>query len=220
MTTTSSDRIRLLIVDDHPIVRDGLVSILHEGEPDLEVVGEAGDGKDAVEAWRTLRPSVTIMDLQLPGQSGVEAIKAIRREDPDAKILVLTTFDGDADIQRALEAGARGYLLKSVRRAILIEAVRAVNAGRRYLPPATAARLVEAMESERLTPRELDVLKLLAEGQRNREIADALGLAEPTVKIHVNNLLRKLQAKDRTEAAVIALKRGLIHLGREGSTTA
>ncbi len=220
MTTTPSDRIRLLIVDDHPIVRDGLVSILHEGEPDLEVVGEAGDGKEAVEAWRTLRPSVTIMDLQLPGQSGVEAIKAIRREDPEARILVLTTFDGDADIQRALEAGARGYLLKSVRRAIIIEAVRAVDAGRRYLPPATAARLVEAMESERLTPRELDVLKLLAEGQRNREIADALGLAEPTVKIHVNNLLRKLQAKDRTEAAVIALKRGLIHLGREGSTTA
>ncbi len=220
MTTTPSDRLRLLIVDDHPIVRDGLVSILHEGEPDLEVVGEAGDGKEAVEAWRTLRPSVTIMDLQLPGQSGVEAIKAIRREDPEARILVLTTFDGDADIQRALEAGARGYLLKSVRRAILIEAVRAVDAGRRYLPPATAARLVEAMESERLTPRELDVLKLLAEGQRNREIADALGLAEPTVKIHVNNLLRKLQAKDRTEAAVIALKRGLIHLGREGSTTA
>ncbi|MBP7616892.1 MAG: response regulator transcription factor [Geothrix sp.] len=220
MTTTPSDRIRLLIVDDHPIVRDGLVSILHEGEPDLEVVGEAGDGKEAVEAWRTLRPSVTIMDLQLPGQSGVEAIKAIRREDPEARILVLTTFDGDADIQRALEAGARGYLLKRVRRAILIEAVRAVDAGRRYLPPATAARLVEAMESERLTPRELDVLKLLAEGQRNREIADALGLAEPTVKIHVNNLLRKLQAKDRTEAAVIALKRGLIHLGREGSTTA
>ena len=220
MTTTPSDRIRLLIVDDHPIVRDGLVSILHEGEPDLEVVGEAGDGKEAVEAWRTLRPSVTIMDLQLPGQSGVEAIKAIRREDPEARILVLTTFDGDADIQRALEAGARGYLLKSVRRAILIEAVRAVDAGRRSLPPATAARLVEAMESERLTPRELDVLKLLAEGQRNREIADALGLAEPTVKIHVNNLLRKLQAKDRTEAAVIALKRGLIHLGREGSTTA
>ena len=115
MTTTPSDRIRLLIVDDHPIVRDGLVSILHEGEPDLEVVGEAGDGKEAVEAWRTLRPSVTIMDLQLPGQSGVEAIKAIRREDPEARILVLTTFDGDADIQRALEAGARGYLLKSVR---------------------------------------------------------------------------------------------------------
>lgn len=212
MTTTPSTRIRLLIVDDHPVVRDGLVSILHEGEPDLEVVGEAGDGKAAVAAWRTLRPTVTIMDLQLPGQTGVEAIKAIRREDPDARVLVLTTFDGDADIQRALEAGARGYLLKSVRRAILIEAVRAVAAGQRYLPPATAARLVEAMESERLTTRELDVLKLLAQGERNREIAEALGLAEPTVKIHVNNLLRKLQAKDRTEATVIALKRGLIHL--------
>ena len=213
MTTIPSDRIRLLIVDDHPVVRDGLVSILHEGEPDLEVVGEAGDGKEAVVTWRNLRPTVTIMDLQLPGQSGVEAVQAIRREDPDARILVLTTFDGDADIQRALEAGARGYLLKSVRRATLIEAVRAVAAGQRYLPPATAARLVEAMESERLTPRELDVLKLLGEGQRNREIADALGLAEPTVKIHVNNLLRKLEAKDRTEATVIALKRGLIHLG-------
>lgn len=212
MTTIPPTKIRLLIVDDHPVVRDGLVAILHEGEPDLEVVGEAGDGKEAVTTWRNLRPTVTIMDLQLPGQTGVEAIQAIRREDPEARILVLTTFDGDADIQRALEAGARGYLLKSVRRNILIEAVRAVAAGQRYLPPTTAARLVEAMESERLTARELDVLRLLAKGERNREIADALGLAEPTVKIHVNNLLRKLQAKDRTEAAMIALKRGLIHL--------
>lgn len=207
-----TEPIRLLIVDDHPVVRDGLVAILHQGEPDLEVVGEAGDGKEAVAIWRTLRPTVIIMDLQLPGLSGVEAIKAIRREDPEARVLVLTTFDGDADIQRALEAGARGYLLKSVRRATLIEAVRAVAAGQRYLPPATAARLVEAMEAERLTARELDVLKLLAQGQRNREIADALGLAEPTVKIHVNNLLRKLQVKDRTEAAVVALRRGIIHL--------
>jgi two-component system NarL family response regulator len=214
MTTNPPATIRLLIVDDHPIVRDGLVAILHEGEPDLEVVGEAGDGKEAVIAWRNLRPTVTIMDLQLPGLTGVEAIKAIRKEDPGALILVLTTFDGDADIQRALEAGARGYLLKSVRRAILIEAVRAVAQGERYLPPTTAARLVEAMESERLTAREFDVLRLLAQGERNREIADTLGLAEPTVKIHVNNLLRKLQAKDRTEAAVIALKRGLIHIGR------
>ena len=212
MTTTPSDPIRLLIVDDHPVVRDGLVAILHHGEPDLEVVGEAGDGKEAVAAWRTLRPTVIIMDLQLPGQTGVEAISAIRREDPDARILVLTTFDGDADIQRALEAGARGYLLKSMRRGTLIEAVRAVAAGQRYLPPATAARLVEGMESERLTARELDVLRLLAQGQRNREIADSLGLAEPTVKIHVNNLLRKLQVKDRTEAAMVALKRGIIHL--------
>ncbi|MCX6547937.1 MAG: response regulator transcription factor, partial [Acidobacteria bacterium] len=146
--------------------------------------------------------------------SGVEAIRLIRQEDPKANILVLTTFDGDADIHRAIEAGALGYLLKSVRRAMLIEAVRAVAAGQRYLPPATAARLVEGMELERLTPRETDVLRLLAQGERNREIADALGLAEPTVKIHVNNLLRKLQAKDRTEAAVIALKRGLVHLPR------
>lgn len=212
MTTHPTDRIRLLIVDDHPVVRDGLVAILHEGEPDLEVAGEAGDGLEAVTVWRALRPTVTIMDLQLPGQTGVEAIRAIRREDPEARILVLTTFDGDADIQRALEAGARGYLLKSVRRATLIEAVRAVASGQRYLPPTTAARLVEAMESERLTARELDVLRLLAQGQRNREIAEGLGLAEPTVKIHVNNLLRKLQAKDRTEAAVIALRRGLVHL--------
>ena len=206
------ESIRLLIVDDHPVVRDGLVAILHQGEPDLEVVGEAGDGKEAVTRWRELRPTVTIMDLQLPGQTGVEAITAIRREDPDARVLVLTTFDGDADIQRALEAGARGYLLKNVRRATLIEAVRAVAAGQRYLPPATAARLVEAMESERLTARELDVLALLAKGMRNREIAEALRLAEPTIKIHVNNLLRKLEVKDRTEAAVVALRRGLIHL--------
>ena len=214
MTTQLPARIRLLIVDDHPIVRDGLVSILHEGEPDLEVVGEAGDGKEGVAAWRRLRPTVTIMDLQLPELSGVEAIRLIRQEDPKANILVLTTFDGDADIHRAIEAGALGYLLKSVRRAMLIEAVRAVAAGQRYLPPATAARLVEGMELERLTPREADVLRLLAQGERNREIADTLGLAEPTVKIHVNNLLRKLQAKDRTEAAVIALKRGLVHLPR------
>ncbi|WP_257305973.1 response regulator [Geothrix campi] len=212
MTTIPSAPIRLLIVDDHPVVRDGLVAILHQAEPDLEVVGEAGDGKEAVTAWRTLRPTVTIMDLQLPGQTGVEAITAIRREDPDARVLVLTTFDGDADIQRALEAGARGYLLKNMRRGTLIEAVRAVAAGQRYLPPATAARLVEGMESERLTARELDVLRLLAQGQRNREIADELGLAEPTVKIHVNNLLRKLQVKDRTEATMVALRRGIIHM--------
>ncbi|GLH70879.1 DNA-binding response regulator [Geothrix rubra] len=210
--TPEPDPIRLLIVDDHPVVRDGLVAILHQGEPDLEVVGEAGEGREAVTRWRELRPTVTIMDLQLPGQSGVEAITAIRREDPEARVLVLTTFDGDADIQRALEAGARGYLLKNVRRATLIEAVRAVAAGQRYLPPATAARLVEAMESERLTARELDVLALLAKGMRNREIAEELRLAEPTIKIHVNNLLRKLQVKDRTEAAVVALRRGLIHL--------
>ena len=210
--TPAPDPIRLLIVDDHPIVRDGLVAILHQGEPDLEVVGQSGDGREAVTLWRQLRPTVTIMDLQLPGQSGVEAIAAIRREDPEARVLVLTTFDGDADIQRALAAGARGYLLKSVRRATLIEAVRAVAAGQRYLPPATAARLVEAMESERLTPRELDVLALLAKGLRNREIAEELHLAEPTIKIHVNNLLRKLEVKDRTEAAVVALRRGLIHL--------
>lgn len=212
MTDSPDSLIRMLIVDDHPVVRDGLVAILHQGEPDLEVVGEAGDGLDAVQAWRTLRPTVTIMDLQLPGQTGLEAIKAIRREDPGARILVLTTFEGDADIHHALEAGARGYLLKSVRRATLIEAVRAVAAGLRYLPPATAARLVDAMDAEKLTARELDVLKLLAKGERNREIADALGLAEPTVKIHVNNLLRKLEVKDRTEAAMVALRRGLIHL--------
>lgn len=212
MTMIPPTPIRLLIVDDHPVVRDGLVAILHQGEPDLEVVGEVGNGKEAVTAWRSLRPTVTIMDLQLPGQSGVEAIVAIRREDPDARVLVLTTFDGDADIQRALEAGARGYLLKNMRRATLIEAVRAVAAGQRYLPPATAARLVEGMESERLTARELDVLKLLAQGHRNREIADSLGLAEPTVKIHVNNLLRKLQVKDRTEATMVALRRGIIHM--------
>ncbi|HEX9081331.1 MAG TPA: response regulator transcription factor [Holophagaceae bacterium] len=208
----TSEPIRLLIVDDHPVVRDGLVAVLHQAEPDLEVVGEAGDGREAVTRWRDLRPTVTIMDLQLPGQSGVEAIQAIRREDPDARILVLTTFDGDADIQRALEAGARGYLLKSVRRPVLLEAVRAVAAGQRYLPPSTSARLVEAMESEKLTARELDVLAFLAQGLRNREIAEELGLAEPTVKIHVNNLLRKLQVKDRTEAAVVALRRGLVHL--------
>ncbi len=207
-----SEPIRLLIVDDHPVVRDGLVAILHQAEPDLVVVGEAGDGREAVARWRELRPSVTIMDLQLPGQSGVEAIAAIRKEDPEARILVLTTFDGDADIQRALEAGARGYLLKSIRRPVLLEAVRAVAAGQRYLPPATSARLVEGLEAERLTARELDVLAFLAQGLRNREIAEELGLAEPTVKIHVNNLLRKLQVKDRTEAAVVALRRGLVHL--------
>ena len=207
-----SEPIRLLIVDDHPVVRDGLVAVLHQAEPDLEVVGEAGDGREAVTRWRELKPTVTIMDLQLPGQSGVEAIMAIRQEDPEARILVLTTFDGDADIQRALEAGARGYLLKSVRRPVLLEAVRAVAAGQRYLPPATSARLVEGMESERLTAREQDVLAFLARGLRNREIAEELGLAEPTVKIHVNNLLRKLQVKDRTEAAVVALRRGLVHL--------
>lgn len=203
--------IRVLIVDDHVVLRDGLKSMI-ERQPDMAVAGEAGRGDEAVELFRQLRPSVTIMDLRLPGLSGIDALTAIRKEFPEARILVLTTYDRDEDIYRALDAGARGYLLKDATRDELVAAIRAVHAGRRCIPAALAERLMESGPRLHISDREMDVLRLVAKGLRNKEIASELGLTEGTVKGYIINILRALDAHDRTKAVSEALRRGLLQL--------
>lgn len=204
-------RIRVLAVDDHPIYRDGLAAVLAL-HPDLELVAEAGDGALALEAYRTHQPDVTLMDLSMPVMGGVEAIAKIVEEFPTARIIALTTFQGDTDIHRALEAGARGYLLKDVLRNEVADAIRAVWRQGWILPDAVARRLAEYVPRVELTDRELEILQLMATGLRNKEIAAQIHRTEATVKVHVLHVLSKLQAQDRTEAVVIALKRGIIHL--------
>jgi DNA-binding NarL/FixJ family response regulator len=206
-----TQRIRVLAVDDHPIYRDGLAAVLAL-HPDLELVAEAGDGASALEAYRAHQPDVTLMDLSMPVMGGVEAIAKIVEEFPTARIIALTTFQGDTDIHRALEAGARGYLLKDVLRNEVADAIRAVWRQGWILPDAVARRLAEYVPRVELTDRELEVLQLMATGLRNKEIAAHIHRTEATVKVHVLHVLGKLQAQDRTEAVVIALKRGIIHL--------
>ena len=200
-----------MTVDDHPIFRDGLAALLGL-HADLDLVAEAGNGAEAVALFRTHRPDVTLMDLSMPGMGGAEAIRAITAAFADARIVALTTYEGDADIHRALEAGARGYLLKDVLRNEVVEAVRAVHRGERVLPGAVAQRLARFTPRVELTDRELDVLRLMCRGLRNREIAAAIGRTEATVKVHVLHILQKLEAADRTEAVTVALQRGIIHL--------
>lgn len=202
--------LRILVVEDHHVVRQGLIALL-KTVPDMSVIAEAADGKQAVELFRQHKPDVTIMDLRLPGMSGVDAITAIRREFPAARIIVLTTFDGDEDIYRALQAGARGYLLKDMFGEELMDAIRTVNAGKTRIPPAVAQRLAERMSSPNLTGRELDVLKLIVAGKSNKEIGAGLAISEATVKTHINSLLSKLAVSDRTQAATTALQRGIVH---------
>lgn len=180
--------------------------------PEFEVVAEAANGAQAVELFRKLKPDVVLMDLRMPVMSGVEATQAIRREFPDARVVVLTTYDGDEDIYRALQAGALSYLLKDMYFEELAEAIRAAHLGRRRLPPVVAERLAGRVAGSELTSRELDVLRLVAKGKSNKEIAQSLGISEPTVKTHVNNILSKLGVDDRTHAAVAALQRGIIHI--------
>jgi DNA-binding NarL/FixJ family response regulator len=205
------DRIRLLSVDDHPLMREGIASILRN-QPDMHLVAEAADGREAVVRFREHRPDVTLMDLRLPGMSGIDTLIAIRSEFPDARIVMLTTFEGDIEIQRALQAGARGYLLKSMPPGDLLAGIREVHAGKKKIPPEVAAHLAEHLGEEALTARELDVLRELAGGNRNRDIAQRLFISEETVKVHVKHILEKLSAKDRTDAVAIALRRGIIHL--------
>ncbi len=209
METDSS--IRVLVVDDHQIVRQGLVALINS-EPGLKVVAEAADGAQAVELFRQHRPDVTLMDLRLPGLGGVEATRAIRREFATARIIVLTTYDGDEDIYRALQAGAQGYLLKGMSFDELLAAIRTVHAGARRIPAPVAERLAERIAGQELTGRELQVLELIVKGRSNREISTALAISEATVKSHVNSLLGKLGVSDRTQAATSALQRGIIHL--------
>ncbi|HEY7304531.1 MAG TPA: response regulator transcription factor [Bryobacteraceae bacterium] len=206
-----SEAIRILVADDHNVVRQGLVALI-KTVPDMTVVAEAADGAQAVELFRQHRPDVTIMDLRLPGMSGVDAITHIRRDFPSARILVLTTFDGDENIFRALQAGARGYLLKDMFGDELMEAIRSVHAGKTRIPAPIAQRLAERMGGPSLTNRELDVLKLIVAGKSNKDIGAELAISEATVKTHINSILSKLGVSDRTQAATTALQRGIVEL--------
>lgn len=206
-----SDSIRIMIVEDHSIVRQGLVALL-KTVPEFIVVAEASDGRQAVDLFRVHHPDVTLMDLRLQKMNGVEAIGRIRSDFPEARIIVLTTFDGDEDIYRALQAGAKGYLLKGMEGDELMEAIRAVHAGKSRIPAPVAERLAERLSGPELTDRETDVLKQIVLGLSNKEIATALNISEATVKTHINNLLSKLGVSDRTQAATTAIQRGIVHL--------
>lgn len=205
------DPIRVMTVDDHPVYRDGLSALLAL-HADFELVAEAGDGNEAIEMFRAHRPDVTLMDLSMPAMGGAEAIERIIAEFPDARVIVLTTYQGDADIHRALEAGARGYLMKDVLRHEVADAIRSVHRGGRVVPTAVAQRLAEFTPRIELTDREVEVLGLLAKGMSNKDIAAAIGRTEATVKVHMLHILQKLGASDRTEAVTVALRRGIIHL--------
>ena len=207
----TKESIRVLVVEDHHVVRQGLVALLNVVDG-LEVVGEAADGVEAIAQYRKHQPDIALIDLRLPRLSGVEVIERIRMETPQARFIVLTTYDGDEDIYRALQAGARAYLLKGMTSEELIAAIRAVHAGKSHIPPAIAQRLAERMGTEELTPREFDVLEQIVRGLSNKDIATELEISEATVKTHINNLLSKLGVTDRTQAATAALQRGIVTL--------
>jgi DNA-binding NarL/FixJ family response regulator len=203
------DEIRLMLVEDHAVVRQGLVALL-SAEEGLEVVGSCGDGAEAVEMYRRLKPDITLMDLQMPKLGGVETIKQIRGEFPQARVIVLTTFDGDEDIYRALQAGARAYLLKGMPVEDLVATIHAVHGGKLHIPPAVAEKLAERVSGQELTARELSVLERIVAGRANKEISADLFISEATVKTHINSLLGKLGVADRTHAATVAIQRGLV----------
>lgn len=206
-----TDRIRILIVEDHHVVRKGLMALL-QASPEVEIVGEAADGLEAVERFHALRPDITLMDLRLPKLGGADVITQLRVADPAARFIVLTTFDGDEDIYRALQAGAKAYLLKGMTVDELLSTIRVVHSGRTRIPAAIAEKLAERVSGQELTPRELAVLQRIVAGRANKEIATDLHISETTVKSHINSLLSKLGVADRTHAATLALQRGLVHL--------
>jgi two-component system, NarL family, response regulator len=205
-------RIRVLIADDHGIVREGLVSMIRRNRADMTVVGEAGTGREAVELWNEQRPDVTLLDLWMPELDGVEVIKEIRATDEKARIIVLTTFDGDEDIYRAIQAGAKGYLLKDVPRESLMDSIRRVHAGETSVPVQLVAKLADRVSGETLSKREIEVLKLMAQGKSNKEIASALFISEGTVKSHGKAIFAKMNVTSRTEAVADATRRGLLRL--------
>jgi DNA-binding NarL/FixJ family response regulator len=204
-------RIRILVIDDHPVVREGIAALVTM-QPDMIVVGEAADGREAIQQFRTHRPDVTVMDLQMPEMNGLDALIAIRNEFPEAKVIMLTTYKSDTQIVRALKAGAQGYLLKNALNKELLASIRSVYAGKKIISPEVSLEIVEHATDETLTPAEVSVLRLIAAGRANKEIADQLSTTEESVKSRVKSILSKLGASDRTHATTIALKRGIIEL--------
>jgi DNA-binding NarL/FixJ family response regulator len=204
-------RIRVFCVDDHPLLREGISAVINN-QPDMQMVAEACNAREAIEQFRKHKPDVTLMDLRLPGMSGIDAMIAIRTEFPEARIIILTTFEGDVEIQRALEAGARAYMLKSMPPKDMIDTIRQVHLGKKRVPPEIASHLAEHYSDEALTTREVEVLSQVAGGNRNRDIADKLFITEETVKVHIKHIMEKLGASDRTQAVAIGVRRGIIQL--------
>jgi DNA-binding NarL/FixJ family response regulator len=209
--TTDPKLIRILAVDDHALLREGIGALVAD-QPDMKIVAEAATGREAIEQFRMHTPDITLMDLQMPDMNGIDAIIAVRSEFPDARFIVLTTYSGDVQVSRALKAGARAFLLKSLLRKELLDTIRAVHAGQKRIPSSVAAQLADHLADDSLTAREIEVLRLVAAGNANKLIADQLCIAEETVKGHVKNILSKLGANDRTHAVTIGLKRGIIDL--------
>lgn len=210
---SSGNPIRILCVDDHPLMRAGIIATL-QGQPDIKIVAEAADGATAVAAYREHRPDITLMDLQMAGMNGIEAIQKIRGEFPNARIIVLTTYDGDVQVRRALKAGAQGYLLKSMLRHDLLRAIHSVHTGQRSIPQEIAMQLSDYIDADSLSPREIEVLGTISEGNSNKIVADKLHITEDTVKGHVSSIMSKLHANDRTHAVLIALRRGFLDMWR------